>query len=103
MLDGVPPKRRPNLCSNGVELLARWQIRVVRAKPKAEAIPSMPRDHVHVDVKDLLPGGFAVRKEQVYALALQRGRAESGGDSLRDDHQMAGSEFLEIREMSCVV
>jgi hypothetical protein len=96
MLD--PPERRPNLCRNGLELLARRQIRIVRAKPKAKAIPSMPRDHVQMDVKDLLPGGFAVRKEQVYALALQRGCAESGGDSLRDDHEMAGSEFLEIRE-----
>ena len=96
MLDRVPTRRRPNLCRNGLELLARWQIRVIRAKPKAEAIPSMPRDHVHVNVKHLLPGGLAVGEEQVYALTVQRARSERGGNSLRDDHEMAGSEFLEL-------
>ena len=33
--------------------------------------------------------GFAIREEQVYALASKRTRSQSGGDPLRPDHDMA--------------
>jgi hypothetical protein len=91
MLDGVPSKRRPNLCRDRLEFLAGWPVRVVRTKPKAEAIASMPRDHMQVDVEDLLASRLAIREEQVDTLALQLARAQSSSDPLPDDHEMAGS------------
>ena len=51
---------------------------------------------MQVNVRRLLPGGFAVGEEQVYALTAQRARTESDGNSLRDDHEMARSELLEL-------
>ena len=40
-------------------------------KPETEAVTSMARDHMEVNVKDLLTGGFSVGKVQVDSFRFQ--------------------------------
>jgi len=45
---------------------------VTGRKPETEAITSTARDHMQVNVKDLLTGGFSIGEVQVDSFGFQR-------------------------------
>jgi hypothetical protein len=70
-------------------LKIRW------AEFEAKPIPLETWKDVQVDVKDLLPGYFAIGEEEVNALAPQITPVQSGSDALTNFEEMPAGFFVE--------
>src|SRR5712692_8232421 len=84
----------------GGRLLQRrpWlRIAVARRKRETEAVTVEPRDHVKVDMEDLLPRGLAVRDEKVHSLGAHPRATDRRPNSSRERPHDDGRFVVELR------
>jgi len=62
----------------------------------AEAVAGKARQDMQMNVKDFLPGGFAVRQKKIDTLRPQTGFADSGRETLCHREQRTPSLRVEI-------
>jgi hypothetical protein len=114
------PATIPDLLCYRIKLFSPGLVCIPRRKLEAEAVPSVPREHMQVAMKNFLHGRLAIREKEIHPLALhatltQRGgQAPShpkhlrplllsqvrqiGGVTIRDDKQVAGVHRLNVHK-----
>lgn len=75
------------------------QFLVTWTKPEAKPVAPKSWYHVQVDVKDLLPCGFAMRQQEIDPLTFETTCGERPGDFLRDLKQMGTRLRVKIEKI----
>src|SRR2546428_23082 len=86
-----------------IQLVARRQLSVTLRKTQTEAVAFEPWDDVHVHVKNLLSGLFAIGEKQIDPFDPQPGLTQRAGKAMGDRKHGGARVSREIRQIRCVL
>jgi len=85
-----------DLCRYCIQFLPARRVRPIG--DDAKSVAREPRDDVQMHMKDFLEGGFAVREEEIDALASDAGVADRLRHPGSDDEQVRADLCVQTRE-----